>query len=155
VKNERIAFHDVEARGTIWSVMENDDLIAWPDPRSPLSVPATRPNLARALQFIGQKKGGGGTRLLAALERAVAVPRQREASRSIVLVTDGYIEAEADVFDYVRAGDQNFRKRCDQNFRNPHGFCVVEADEAIDLAREWATTVTSGDREENGRAPGA
>ena len=36
-------------------------------------------------------------------ERAVAVPRQREASRSIVLVTDGYIEAEADVFDYVRA----------------------------------------------------
>jgi hypothetical protein len=35
------------------------------------------------------------------------------------------------------------------------GFCVVEADEAIDLAREWATTVTSGDREENGRAPGA
>ncbi len=70
---------------------------------SPLSVPATRPNLTRALQFIGQKKGGGGTRLLAALERAVAVPRQREASRSIVLVTDGYIEAEADVFDYVRA----------------------------------------------------
>jgi Ca-activated chloride channel family protein len=70
---------------------------------SPVSVPATRPNLTRALQFIGQKKGGGGTRLLAALERAVAVPRQREASRSIVLVTDGYIEAEADVFDYVRA----------------------------------------------------
>ena len=27
----------------------------------------------------------------------------RQASRSIVLVTDGYIEAEADVFDYVRA----------------------------------------------------
>jgi Ca-activated chloride channel homolog len=70
---------------------------------SPLSVPATRPNLIRALQFIGQKKGGGGTRLLAALERAVAVPRQPDASRSIVLVTDGYIEAEADVFDYVRA----------------------------------------------------
>jgi Ca-activated chloride channel homolog len=70
---------------------------------SPVSVPATRPNLTRALRFIGQKKGGGGTRLLAALERAVAVPRQRDASRSIVLVTDGYIEAEADVFDYVRA----------------------------------------------------
>jgi Ca-activated chloride channel family protein len=70
---------------------------------APLSVPATRANLARALQFIGQKNGGGGTRLLAALERAVAIPRQAEASRSIVLVTDGYIEAEADVFDYVRA----------------------------------------------------
>jgi Ca-activated chloride channel family protein len=69
---------------------------------SPLSVPATRPNLIRALQFIGQKKGGGGTQLLAALQRAVAVPRQRDGSRSIVLVTDGYIDAEADVFDYVR-----------------------------------------------------
>ena len=33
-----------------------------------------------------------------------------EASRSIVLVTDGYIEAESDVFDYVRAqlDDVNF-----------------------------------------------
>ena len=77
---------------------------------SPVSVPATPPNLRRALQFIGQKKGGGGTRLLAALERAVAVPRQRDTSRSIVLVTDGYIEAESDVFDYVRAqlDDVNF-----------------------------------------------
>ena len=70
---------------------------------SPVSVPATRPNLTRALQFIGQKNGGGGTRLLAALERAVAIPRHGEASRSIVLVTDGYIEAESDVFDYIRA----------------------------------------------------
>ncbi|HEY5616450.1 MAG TPA: VIT domain-containing protein [Vicinamibacterales bacterium] len=77
---------------------------------SPVSVSATRPNLARALQFIGRKNGGGGTRLLAALERAVAVPRQGAASRSIVLVTDGYIEAESDVFDYVRAqrNDANF-----------------------------------------------
>ncbi len=69
---------------------------------SPVSVPATRPNLTRALQFIGQKSGGGGTRLRAALERAVALPRRGEVSRSIVLVTDGYIEAESDVFDYVR-----------------------------------------------------
>ena len=77
---------------------------------SPASVAATRPNLTRALQFIRQKNGGGGTRLLAALQRAVAVPRHRETSRSIVLVTDGYIEAESDVFDYVRAqrNDANF-----------------------------------------------
>ena len=40
----------------------------------------------------------------------MALPRQREASRSIVLVTDGYIDAEADVFDYVREqlDDANF-----------------------------------------------
>jgi Ca-activated chloride channel family protein len=66
-------------------------------------VSATRPNLTRALQFIGRKDGGGGTRLLSALERAVALPRQPTVSRSIVLLTDGYIEAETDVFDYVRA----------------------------------------------------
>ncbi len=80
------------------------------DTFSPASVPATRPNLTRALQFIGQKNGGGGTRLLAALERAVAIPRQPAVSRSIVLVTDGYIDAESDVFDYIRdqRDDVNF-----------------------------------------------
>jgi Ca-activated chloride channel family protein len=77
---------------------------------SPVSVPATVPNLTRALRFIGRKNGGGGTRLLAALERAVTIPRHAGVSRSIVLVTDGYIEAESDVFDYVRAQlhDANF-----------------------------------------------
>jgi Ca-activated chloride channel family protein len=69
---------------------------------APGSVPATSPNLARAVQFIGRKDGGGGTRLLAALQRAMSLPRQPAVSRSIVLITDGYIEAEADTFDYVR-----------------------------------------------------
>jgi Ca-activated chloride channel family protein len=70
---------------------------------SRVSVPATPLNLSRALQFIGRKSGGGGTRLLDAMQEAVALPRSGQASRSIVLVTDGYIDAEADVFDYVRA----------------------------------------------------
>ena len=77
---------------------------------SPVSVPATGPNLSRALRFVGRKDGGGGTRLLAALQRAVSLPRQPGVSRSVVLLTDGYIEAEADVFDYVRnhLDDANF-----------------------------------------------
>jgi Ca-activated chloride channel homolog len=80
------------------------------DTFSRASVPATAPNLARALQFIGRKSGGGGTELLAALQRAVAVPRQPEVSRTIVLLTDGFIEAEADVFEYARnqLDDANF-----------------------------------------------
>src|SRR5262245_43963913 len=69
---------------------------------APASIPATRANLARGLQFIGRKDGGGGTQLLAALERAAAIPHQPAVSRSIVLLTDGYIEAERDVFDYIR-----------------------------------------------------
>jgi Ca-activated chloride channel family protein len=74
------------------------------------SVPASSSNLTRALQFIGRKEGGGGTRLLGALTRAVALPRQTGVSRSVVLVTDGYIEAEPDVFDYIRGhlDDVNF-----------------------------------------------
>jgi len=77
---------------------------------SSVSVPATQANLTRALRFLSRKDGGGGTRLQAALERAVAIPRQPAWSRSIVLLTDGYIEAEAEVFDYVRdhLDDANF-----------------------------------------------
>jgi Ca-activated chloride channel homolog len=80
------------------------------DAFSQASVPATNPNLSSALRFIGRKDGGGGTRLLGALQRAVSLPRQPGVSRSIVLLTDGYIEAEADVFDYVRSqlDDANF-----------------------------------------------
>jgi Ca-activated chloride channel family protein len=80
------------------------------DTFSPASVRATPANLSRALQFIGAKDGGGGTRLLAALEAAAALPRQDTVSRSIVLVTDGYIEAESDVFDWVEGqlDDVNF-----------------------------------------------
>jgi len=69
---------------------------------SPASVPATTQNLRRALQFIGSKQGGGGTRLLNGLQRAVQLPREPGLSRSVVLLTDGYIDAEADVFDYIR-----------------------------------------------------
>ena len=74
------------------------------------SVPATPANLLRALQFIGRKSGGGGTRLLQALERAGSLPRQPGVSRSIVLLTDGFIDVEANVFDYVRGqlDDANF-----------------------------------------------
>jgi Ca-activated chloride channel family protein len=74
---------------------------------SPASIPATRANVARALQFVGKQNGGGGTELRAALERAVGLPRQDHVARSVVLVTDGYIEAEADVFDYIRANLDN------------------------------------------------
>jgi len=65
------------------------------------SIPATTLNLENALDFIGPKTGAGGTELLAAIKRALAIPRQPGFSRTVVLITDGYIEAEKDVFDYV------------------------------------------------------
>jgi Ca-activated chloride channel family protein len=66
------------------------------------SIPATRSDLSRGLEFIGRKNGGGGTRLLAALQRACAIPRQSAVSRTVVLLTDGYVDTEGEVFAYVR-----------------------------------------------------
>ena len=69
---------------------------------APASVPATSENLARALAFIGPRSGAGGTELLAAMRTAFDLPRQPDVSRSVVLITDGYIQAEKDVFAFVR-----------------------------------------------------
>jgi Ca-activated chloride channel family protein len=67
------------------------------------SLPATQANVQAAIAMLERQQGGGGTELLAALRRAMELPRESEPrARSIVLVTDGYISAEADVFEYVR-----------------------------------------------------
>jgi Ca-activated chloride channel family protein len=49
-----------------------------------------------------QQRGSGGTELLAAVQQAMKIPREANFSRSIVLVTDGYISGEQGVFDYIR-----------------------------------------------------
>jgi exosortase K len=67
------------------------------------SLPATPANVQAAIATLDRQQGGGGTELLAALRRAMELPREGESrARSIVLVTDGYISAEGDVFEYVR-----------------------------------------------------
>jgi Ca-activated chloride channel family protein len=66
------------------------------------SVSADQENINKAIGLIEQQRGGGGTELLAAVKQAMSVPREKDYSRSIVVVTDGYIEAEKGVFDYIR-----------------------------------------------------
>ena len=66
------------------------------------SVSANPENINKAIGLIEQQRGGGGTELLAAVKQAMSVPREPDYSRSIVVVTDGYIEAEKGVFDYIR-----------------------------------------------------
>lgn len=66
------------------------------------SVSANQENIDRAIGLIEQQRGAGGTELLAALKQAMGVPHEEAYSRSVVLVTDGYIEAEKGVFDYIR-----------------------------------------------------
>jgi Ca-activated chloride channel family protein len=69
---------------------------------SPRSLTASRENLARAIQVIDQEKGGGGTELFPALKQALELPNEREAARSIVVVTDGYVGCETQAFDLIR-----------------------------------------------------
>jgi Ca-activated chloride channel homolog len=73
------------------------------------SVPATAENIEQALNVIDKQKGGGGTELLPALKRALAIPRIKGYSRSVIIATDGYVTVEPEVFDLIRKnlGDAN------------------------------------------------
>lgn len=74
------------------------------------SIPATPPNVEYALNSLTQLKGGGGTRMLDALEKAMHTSKLQGYARSFVILTDGYIDFEASVFDYIRQhlGKANF-----------------------------------------------
>jgi Ca-activated chloride channel family protein len=70
---------------------------------SPTSLTATPEHIEQALTVIDLQQGGGGTELLAAVKRAMALPEDESArSRSILLITDGYIGAEREVFTFIR-----------------------------------------------------
>jgi Ca-activated chloride channel homolog len=73
------------------------------------SLPATSQNITRAINTIEGQRGGGGTRLLPALQRALSLSKTEGFSRSIVIATDGYVSVEAKVFDLMRKnlGDAN------------------------------------------------
>lgn len=66
------------------------------------SLEANQGNIARAIGLIEKQRGSGGTELLGAVKQAMAVPRDENISRSIVLITDGYVSGEEGVFDYIR-----------------------------------------------------
>lgn len=69
---------------------------------APQSVPATPAQIARALAALDQTQGAGGTELIPALRRVYAQPKAPGVSRSIVVVTDGYVSVEQDAFALVR-----------------------------------------------------
>ena len=66
------------------------------------SLQANQGNISKAIGLIEQQRGSGGTELLAAMQQAMNIPRQGSVSRSIVLITDGYVSGEKGVFDYIR-----------------------------------------------------
>ncbi|MCB1099081.1 MAG: VWA domain-containing protein [Verrucomicrobiae bacterium] len=63
---------------------------------------ATAAHLKQANTLIDRQGGGGGTELLPALSRALSLPKTDGYSRSIVIVTDGYVQVEREAFDMLR-----------------------------------------------------
>lgn len=66
------------------------------------SVPATRQNIQRAINVIEKQKGGGGTQLLPALKKALAMPGNEGFSRTFIIATDGYVSVEEETFELIR-----------------------------------------------------
>ncbi len=66
------------------------------------SLQANQENISSAIRLLEQQRGSGGTELLAAIKQAMSLSREANISRSVVLVTDGYISGEEGVFDYIR-----------------------------------------------------
>lgn len=68
---------------------------------SPEALPATAQNIKAATKLIDEQKGGGGTSLLPALENAIALPKEDNSARSIVIITDGYISNDSEVISCI------------------------------------------------------
>jgi Ca-activated chloride channel family protein len=74
---------------------------------APRSVPATPQEVQRAFDLIDRERGGGGTELEAALGTVARIPRQGSSSRTVVVVTDGFIAQERGAFDLIAKNLQN------------------------------------------------
>jgi Ca-activated chloride channel homolog len=74
------------------------------------SVYATTENIDAAIHAVDNQSGGGGTELMSALERALALQGTEEYSRIFLILTDGYVTVERDAFDLIRnnLGEANF-----------------------------------------------
>lgn len=67
------------------------------------SLPALEENIGKATAFLDGQHGGGGTNLLSAMNKAMTFPRcEVGLSRSFIVVTDGYVNVEKEVFDIIR-----------------------------------------------------
>lgn len=68
---------------------------------APSSLPATKENILQAIHLIEAQRGGGGTELAPALQRALSLPRNENFSRTVITITDGYIDAERNIFELI------------------------------------------------------
>jgi Ca-activated chloride channel family protein len=69
---------------------------------SPRSVPATRANIDQALELLQRTRSAGSTELIPALREVYRTPKSDNVSRTVVVVTDGYVTVEREAFELVR-----------------------------------------------------
>jgi Ca-activated chloride channel family protein len=74
---------------------------------APACLPADTDNLARAVALIDRQEGGGGTELRQAMQTALALPTTEAMARCVVVVTDGFIGLEKEVFTLI---DRNLNR---------------------------------------------
>ena len=123
-------------------------------------VQANKEKIAAAIAFMrtrSRRGGSGGTQLLDALRRAINMPETEKKSRSIIVITDGYINFEADAFDLIRNNRGNANVFCfgigsSVNRHLVEGiarvgggepFVVTTPSEAADTARQFHEYISS------------
>ncbi|MDE7331042.1 MAG: VWA domain-containing protein [Lachnospiraceae bacterium] len=124
---------------------------------SPESLAATTENVNAATKLIDEQKGGGGTELAQALKGALALPMDTDTARSIVIITDGYISGEKEIFEMINEnlattsffpfgiGTSVNRYLIEGIAKTGQGesFVVTDADEAADTAERFRTYIES------------
>ncbi len=124
---------------------------------SPESLAATPENVNAATMLIDEQQGGGGTELALALKGALALPMNEDTARSIVIITDGYISGEKEIFEMVNEnmastsffpfgiGSSVNRYLIEGIAKTGQGesFVVTDADEADATAERFRTYIES------------
>lgn len=124
---------------------------------SPESLDATVENVDAAIRLIDEQNGGGGTELALALKGALALPMDANTARSIVIITDGYISGEKEIFEIINEnlattsffpfgiGTSVNRYLIEGIAKTGQGesFVVTDADEAAATAQRFRTYIES------------
>ncbi len=74
------------------------------------SLDATQENIDKAIDLINNKEGSGGTNLLNALNKALALQGTEDYARTFIIATDGYVTVEKEAYRLIRnnLSDANF-----------------------------------------------
>ncbi|OPZ92870.1 MAG: von Willebrand factor type A domain protein [Firmicutes bacterium ADurb.Bin419] len=77
------------------------------DSMSDLSVSATKENISRAIKMIDKQDGSGGTEFIQGLKSALSIPKSEYYSRSVIIITDGYIDCEKEAINLINENINN------------------------------------------------